>query len=68
MGAEIRKCYSDPIECKVEVLGWMMAQDAVFILELIDCYKQSRNPSFQQESPSDIVQNQTWANIEIRTV
>ncbi|GLJ52887.1 hypothetical protein SUGI_1126570 [Cryptomeria japonica] len=32
IGGEIRKSYNNQIECDDEVLGWMMARDAVLIL------------------------------------
>ncbi|GLJ25226.1 hypothetical protein SUGI_0482660 [Cryptomeria japonica] len=51
MGAEIRNCYNDPIECTDEELGWMMARDAVFILEFIDCINQCPNAGSQQAKP-----------------
>ncbi|XP_059076495.1 putative UPF0481 protein At3g02645 [Cryptomeria japonica] len=53
MGADIRNCYNDPIQCNNEELGWMMARDAVFILKFIDCYNQCPNPKFEQETGSE---------------
>ncbi|GLJ52880.1 hypothetical protein SUGI_1126420 [Cryptomeria japonica] len=51
MGEEIRNSYNNHIECGNEVLGWMMARDAVFILEFIGCYNECRSPRFQQANP-----------------
>ncbi|XP_057825815.1 putative UPF0481 protein At3g02645 [Cryptomeria japonica] len=51
IGGEIRNSYNNQIECDDEVLGWMMARDAVFILEFIGCYDQYESPRIQRSSP-----------------
>ncbi|GLJ52855.1 hypothetical protein SUGI_1126020 [Cryptomeria japonica] len=48
LGGEIRNSYNDQIECGDEVLGWMMARDAVFILEFIGFYERCEIPRIQQ--------------------
>ncbi|GLJ52858.1 hypothetical protein SUGI_1126060 [Cryptomeria japonica] len=52
LGGEIRNSYNDQIGCGDEVLGWMMARDAVFILEFIGCYDQCESPRIQQTNPN----------------
>ncbi|GLJ20152.1 hypothetical protein SUGI_0365820 [Cryptomeria japonica] len=51
MAEEIRNSYNDPIECNNEVLGWMMARDAVFILEFLGCYNLCQSPRYQEANP-----------------
>ncbi|KAH9291011.1 hypothetical protein KI387_044140 [Taxus chinensis] len=51
MAGEIRNSYNDHIDCGDEELGWMMARDAVFILEFIGCYDQLESPRLQQANP-----------------
>ncbi|XP_059070398.1 putative UPF0481 protein At3g02645 [Cryptomeria japonica] len=51
IAGEIRNSYNDEFECGDEVLGWMMARDAVFILEFIGCYDQYESPRIQHTNP-----------------
>ncbi|XP_057841788.2 putative UPF0481 protein At3g02645 [Cryptomeria japonica] len=51
LGEEIRNSFNNQIECGDEVLGWMMARDAVFILEFFECSDPYGNPRFRQNNP-----------------
>ena len=51
MAEEIRNSYNYSIECGDEVLGWMMARRAVFILEFLGSYNQLQSPRYQEENP-----------------
>ncbi|KAH9291012.1 hypothetical protein KI387_044141 [Taxus chinensis] len=53
MAGEIRNSFIDHIEYGDEELGWMMARDAVIILEFIGngCYGNLESPILQQANP-----------------
>ncbi|KAH9288275.1 hypothetical protein KI387_032392, partial [Taxus chinensis] len=51
MAGDIRNSYNDHIDCGDEVLGWMMARDAAFILQFIGCYDYLESPILQQTNP-----------------